>query len=168
MTAIHFDWTDARVDHLHELFRMGYTAQQIAKDFGTVTRNAVIGKQHREGLKRGERRPQKAASAPIAAPPEPRRPPATFIASAQTRISLSGSGYSAVQHAAQAPLVRDLAPDSSPDAVTLMAIGAHQCRWPLGDPMADGFLFCGSGTGGGESYCGRHRRVAYMGKGCGQ
>lgn len=167
MTSIHFEWTDARVDRLHDLFRMGYTAQQIAKDFGCISRNAVIGKQSREGLKRGERRPQKAAPTPIAAPPEPPRPPATFIASAQKRISLSGYGYSAALHAAQAPLVRDLAPDSSSDAVPLLEIKPHQCRWPLGDPMEEGFLFCGSGTGG-ESYCGRHRRVAYMGKGCGQ
>lgn len=44
-------WTDERIDTLKRLWEQGLTASQIADDLGGVTRNAVIGKAHRLGLK---------------------------------------------------------------------------------------------------------------------
>jgi len=43
-------WTDERIDTLKKLWTEGLSASQIAKQLGSVTRNAVIGKIHRLGL----------------------------------------------------------------------------------------------------------------------
>ncbi|WP_374765167.1 GcrA family cell cycle regulator [Yunchengibacter salinarum] len=45
-------WTDERIETLRTLWDQGLSASQIAKELGEgVTRNAVIGKAHRLGLK---------------------------------------------------------------------------------------------------------------------
>ena len=44
-------WTDERIDTLRKLWENGLTASQIADELGGVSRNAVIGKAHRLGLK---------------------------------------------------------------------------------------------------------------------
>lgn len=44
-------WTDERIDQLKTLWENGLTASQIAEELGGVSRNAVIGKAHRLGLK---------------------------------------------------------------------------------------------------------------------
>ena len=45
-------WTDERIEQLKKLWDEGLSASQIAKELGEgVTRNAVIGKAHRLGLK---------------------------------------------------------------------------------------------------------------------
>ncbi|MEM1134047.1 MAG: GcrA family cell cycle regulator [Pseudomonadota bacterium] len=44
-------WTDERIDKLKALWEKGNTASQIAEELGGVSRNAVIGKAHRLGLK---------------------------------------------------------------------------------------------------------------------
>ncbi|WP_420605619.1 GcrA family cell cycle regulator [Novosphingopyxis sp.] len=44
-------WTDERIDLLKKLWEEGLTASQIAEELGEVSRNAVIGKAHRLGLK---------------------------------------------------------------------------------------------------------------------
>ncbi|MEE9433436.1 MAG: GcrA family cell cycle regulator [Sphingorhabdus sp.] len=44
-------WTDERIDQLKDLWEKGLTASQIAEELGGVSRNAVIGKAHRLGLK---------------------------------------------------------------------------------------------------------------------
>ncbi len=45
-------WTDDRIEKLKALWDAGQSASQIAKELGEgVTRNAVIGKAHRLGLK---------------------------------------------------------------------------------------------------------------------
>ena len=43
-------WTDERVETLKKMWGEGQSASQIAKELGSVTRNAVIGKVHRLGL----------------------------------------------------------------------------------------------------------------------
>jgi GcrA cell cycle regulator len=44
-------WTDERIETLTKLWESGATASQIADELGGVSRNAVIGKAHRLGLK---------------------------------------------------------------------------------------------------------------------
>ena len=71
-------WTDERIERLTKMWEGGSTASQIADELGGVSRNAVIGKAHRLGLKarpspvkandKDEAAP-KAAPAPKAAKP---------------------------------------------------------------------------------------------------
>lgn len=44
-------WTDERIEKLTKMWESGSTASQIAEELGGVSRNAVIGKAHRLGLK---------------------------------------------------------------------------------------------------------------------
>ena len=81
-------WNDERVELLKKLWSDGLSASQIAGRLGGVTRNAVIGKAHRLGLKsrpspvkanEGEAKPApkpKAKPAP-SAPPLPETKPNT-------------------------------------------------------------------------------------------
>ncbi|MFM6829608.1 MAG: GcrA family cell cycle regulator [Novosphingobium sp.] len=63
-------WTEERIEKLTKMWEGGSTASQIAEELGGVSRNAVIGKAHRLGLK-ARPSPVKAndkAEAPAAAP----------------------------------------------------------------------------------------------------
>lgn len=70
-------WTDERIEKLTKMWEGGATASQIADELGGVSRNAVIGKAHRLGLK-ARPSPVKAndkAEAPAPAPkPAPKAP----------------------------------------------------------------------------------------------
>lgn len=73
-------WTDERIATLTKMWEGGSTASQIADELGGVSRNAVIGKAHRLGLKA---RPspvkpneKEAAPAPAAKPSKPSAQPA--------------------------------------------------------------------------------------------
>lgn len=66
-------WTDERIEQLRTMWEKGLTASQIADELGGVSRNAVIGKAHRLGLK-ARPSPVKAVETPKApnAAPAPR------------------------------------------------------------------------------------------------
>ena len=44
---------------------------------------------------------------------------------------------------------------------TVMTLGAHMCKWPIGDPSSNEFSFCGRRSSEGV-YCVEHARVAYQ------
>ena len=146
-------WTDERVDTLKKLWQDGLSASQIAKQLGGVTRNAVIGKVHRLGLS-GRAIPSKPAR-PVFKAPRPQRA-AAAAPSAPRRIA------EPVEAEAAAPVpvpVRYV--DEAPGSATVLTLGAHMCKWPIGDPSSDGFTFCGRRCSDGP-YCTEHARVAYQ------
>ncbi|HTK78816.1 MAG TPA: GcrA family cell cycle regulator [Rhizomicrobium sp.] len=134
-------WTDERVDQLKSLWTEGLSASQIARVLGEgITRNAVIGKVHRLGLagravvSRSEHRPR--------LPSAPRMP----------RV-----------HLPELPVVEE-EPVTLEDGsfVNVMTISDRMCRWPIGDPSADEFHFCGRKPKAGSPYCEAHARKAYQ------
>jgi len=144
-------WTDERVETLKKLWLDGLSASQIAKQLGGVTRNAVIGKVHRLGL------------SGRATPSQPQRP--TFKAPRAPRpaISAAPAPRRAIEpaiHQAQQPLPALTAEE--PGTATVLTLGAHMCKWPIGDPSTDGFTFCGRRSGGEGPYCNEHARIAYQ------
>jgi GcrA cell cycle regulator len=140
-------WTDDRVQTLARLWRDGASASQIARSLGGVTRNAVIGKIHRLGLSGratpsapGARRakPKAERRARITKSPPIRRPaPAAPRALAPPIIEVPTTGLA-----------------------TILSARRGQCRWPIGDPLSDGFCLCGRPVGRG-AYCGPHGALAY-------
>ena len=135
-------WTEDRVQALTRLWRDGQSASQIARALaGGVTRNAVIGKVHRLGLS-GRAKPS--------------TPPSRSPRAAQSR--------GRVLRAASAPrrvtLLPPAAPSAEVGAATIQTVRRGQCRWPLGDPLADGFSLCGALAVRG-AYCARHAALAY-------
>jgi GcrA cell cycle regulator len=144
-------WTDERVELLKKLWQDGLSASQIAKQLGGVTRNAVIGKVHRLGLS-GRAAPSKPARTVFKAP-RPARPVAA-APSAPRRIAEPV----AVQQPQPAP-ARYV--DEAPGMATVLTLGAHMCKWPIGDPSLDSFTFCGRRSGEGP-YCHEHSQIAYQ------
>lgn len=81
-------WTDERIESLRTMWEKGLTASQIADELGGVSRNAVIGKAHRLGLKsrpspvKATEKVAKPAKAPAPAVPRPAAPAAAPRAAA--------------------------------------------------------------------------------------
>ena len=144
-------WTDDRVESLKKLWQDGLSASQIAKQLGGVTRNAVIGKVHRLGLS-GRATPSK-PSRPVFKAPRPAR--AVTAPSAPRRIAEPLNA-----HGPTPPVVRYV--EEAPGTATVLTLGAHMCKWPIGDPSTDGFTFCGRRNSGEGPYCVEHARVAYQ------
>jgi GcrA cell cycle regulator len=47
-------------------------------------------------------------------------------------------------------------------ALQMANLKPNQCRWPIGDPDADNFHFCGETVFAGKPYCYEHCRQAYQ------
>jgi len=143
-------WTDERVALLKKLWLEGLSASQIAKQLGGVTRNAVIGKVHRLGLS-GRATPSQPRPATYKAPRAPR--PVSATPAAPRRLA-----EPAHQPQPRPQVYREEAPGSA----TVLTLGAHMCKWPIGDPSSDSFTFCGKRAGEGAPYCVDHAQVAYQ------
>ena len=137
-------WSEDRVTTLKALWLDGRSASQIAKQLGGVTRNAVIGKIHRLGL---SGRAVPSAPARPARSPAPRRPPRTTAPRLIPPVRPT-PGPERIEPAPEGPgLVSSVA-----------ALGAHLCKWPIGDPKAAAFSFCGRPANG--PYCPTHKAKA--------
>lgn len=140
-------WTDAAVEVLKELWADGdLSAATIARRLG-VTRNAVLGKVHRLGLSHRRTGPKpRAPRQPGPKLPGPRPAPGSRQSGLQERPSQS----------APAP-----ATDVGPGLVAhLEDIPRQGCHWPMGDPHAEDFRFCGR-PAAVAPYCDGHRVLAY-------
>lgn len=110
-------WTDERIGTLRKMWEGGSTASEIATELGGVSRNAVIGKAHRLGLKarpspvkaNDKKKPaaapvKKPVAAPVRSAPEPRAEPAGHS---------SEAGDRAVPRAAATPARKDAADETA-------------------------------------------------------
>jgi len=152
-------WTQEAVEALRRLALEGRSATVIAAALGAASRNAVIGKANRIGVKlngggagspaerigtgaeRPRGRPRAASSTALVprkqplAPALPReRKPAWIFADAEVGEMLR---------------------------VGLEDVREANCRWPLGDPADEDFAYCGLPPAEGHSYCAGHCRMAY-------
>jgi GcrA cell cycle regulator len=111
-------WTDERIDQLRTMWEKGLTASQIAEELGGVSRNAVIGKAHRLGLKarpspvkaaetakpaKAPVPPRAAAPAPAPAPPRPAAPARAPAAPPPARAAAPAAPSAAPTVAAEPP-----------------------------------------------------------------
>ena len=135
-------WSETRVTTLSQLWRDGLSASQIAKQLGGVTRNAVIGKVHRLGLS-GRAAASAPARAPRTATPRPTRPRRVALAAPAVR---------------KPPVLAFVPAPEGPGLIGDMALlGAHVCKWPIGDPKSPDFSFCGRQADG--RYCAAHEQT---------
>src|ERR1700692_2214661 len=112
--------TDERVETLKRLWLDGLSASQIAKQLGGVTRNAVIGKVHRLGLS-GRAAPSHPSRTTFQAPRAPRP------------ISMPAPRPRAMEpRAHHAPAPRATPYVDLPGTATVLTLGAHMCKWPIG------------------------------------
>ena len=153
-------WTDERVELLKKLWADGLSASRIAAELGGVSRNSVIGKVHRLGLSGRA----KSASASV---PRQRKPRVHH----QHMMRIARPGVRGNTALAPMPVYEaDLEPE--PQVIeniipigqrcTILELTESTCRWPIGDPSAADFFFCGGKTVEGLPYCGYHSRIAYQ------
>jgi GcrA cell cycle regulator len=135
-------WTAERVNQLKSHFEAGLSCSQIADEIG-VSRNAVIGKINRMRLSR---------FGAVIAKPRQRRAPPRF--SSQHHIL-------AALRAEPLPL-RQEAPVENMSRCSLVDLAEEECRWPISDPGARDFGFCGRKAVNGLPYCAAHARMAYQ------
>lgn len=157
-------WTDEAVEALKRLAHEGRSASVIAQALGAPSRNSVIGKANRIGIKlSGGGR----AFAPGATPaemyqtqsaagpcprPDARKQRSAPARSRDLRIKPGEEAAWSLAEAEVAEMRR----------VRFEEIRAFACRWPLGDPMSEDFAYCGLEAAGGRPYCAGHSRLAYQ------
>ena len=127
-------WTDERIEKLTKMWEGGSTASQIAEELGGVSRNAVIGKAHRLGLK-ARPSPVKAneREAEPAAPATPKAAPAP----AQAAPKLVQAPVEAAVRAAPAPAaIKPAAPVQAPPAASPAAPQGTQAQPGTDAPAA--------------------------------
>ncbi|WP_240006952.1 GcrA family cell cycle regulator [Pseudaquidulcibacter saccharophilus] len=157
-------WTDERVETLKKLWIDGLSASQIAKQLGSVTRNAVIGKVHRLGLA-GRATP----SRPAKRPTRPARPAVVAEAPPIKKVEVKEP---VVKPVLEEPVkihteaaftnLRDESRAKSGKLLSVLELGTCMCKWPIGDPTDAEFGFCGAKTHGNWPYCAEHGAVAYQ------
>lgn len=170
-------WTDDRIDLLKQLWTEGRSASQIAAQLGGITRNAVIGKVHRLKLETRLRTvgmeadvelrafaPQRAMLAQVVEPE-----PASVVSHPARRATHSIVGATALKTEPEISMADDAAPQRQSGEVvpmsrnlTLVQLSDRTCKWPLGDPLAAEFRFCGNHAGDASPYCRHHARIAFQ------
>jgi GcrA cell cycle regulator len=143
-------WTAEAVEDLKRLALEGRSASVIATALGAASRNAVIGKANRIGIKLdGDGRAARLGKARGGA----RRAP---WAGADP-----GSDFPARGGESKAAWIYRQAEVGEMQRVKFEEIREFACRWPLGDPRTGEFAYCGLAPAKGQSYCAGHCRMAY-------
>ena len=142
-------WTEESIEVLKRLALEGRSANVIAQALGAASRNAVIGKANRIGVRlNGDGR----LSAPGSGPRRARRLPASsFPCDVRTKSPHRRNALWAFADAEVGDMRRTRFED----------IRQAACRWPLGDPRCGDFAYCGLAPAEGRSYCPGHCRMAY-------
>ena len=150
-------WTAERIELLKRCFDAGLSCGQTAREIG-VTRNAVIGKMNRLGLSRPKnlvaRQLEQRRAAKLA------RPKITRIWRAQRPRPNVFAQDQRVMVPSPKPPAEDI-PIYNGHGCTLLELSQKKCRWPVSNPGAEDFCFCGNEPLKGLPYCVGHARLAY-------
>lgn len=157
-------WTDERVELLKKLWNDGLSASQIAAEFGGITRNAVIGKVHRLGLSGRAKSPASSVSRPRKARPTAAYPRPARAQTTRGNTALAAHALPFIDMEPEAEAEPELIDNIIPigQRCTILQLTEATCHWPVGDPAAPDFFFCGGKALTGMPYCGYHSRVAYQ------
>jgi GcrA cell cycle regulator len=163
-------WTQERVEYSTARWSEGASARQISRELGHgISRSAVLGLIYRLGIadlspfggRRGRRSNKKAAGAKKAGAKKTtrakgararKRSPAPRPVWTYRRLLPAWVGDAN-------PYVDDPGIDAAiPHAQrrSLLELTDDTCRWPVGDPCAADFFFCGAPPLPGKPYCAAH------------
>jgi GcrA cell cycle regulator len=158
-------WTEGHIAYSRMRWSSGASAQQIARELGHgISRSAVLSMMHRLGIaglspfagRRGRRSKHTSLSGREAAP----RPPSIDVP-----VRLPRTRPAWVVNAQ--PYVDQPGPDVDiplPQRRSLLELGGRTCRWPVGDPCAPDFFFCGANPVRGRPYCAAHEARSHRPK----
>lgn len=123
-------WTDERIATLKKMWEGGSTASQIAEELGGVSRNAVIGKAHRLGLKsrpspvkanEKKQAAKKTAAKTTATKKTVAKPAAKPAAKAAAKPAQTGAGSAGPSTSATTP--SQPVPNPTPDLPKIVSVG---------------------------------------------
>lgn len=178
-------WTDERVELLTKLWSEGKSASEIAAELGEVTRNAVIGKINRMGLKKAAQAEESPAKAEKLEEKPVEKPKATKAKTKpkpvedkveEEKAPIETKPNTPVIYDANQPHPPQINPNEiSPEAreeaarvektakkLDLMQLTERTCKWPIGDPATEEFWFCGHPSQPGKPYCQAHIELAFQ------
>ena len=137
-------WNQQKVDDLKKLWNEGVATSRIGEQLG-FTKNAVIGKAFRLGLERRQNSRKKTAQNQ------------QFSSATMYRES---SGASTAQNIVKREPVRRREKFSFKKSI--VGTGSFKsCQWPIGDPLEEGFHYCGGQNIPTKPYCIDHYKKAY-------
>jgi GcrA cell cycle regulator len=172
-------WTPQAVETLRKLALEGRSAAWIAAALGAPSRNAVIGKASRIGVRlNGGTGSPLIGEGPRTEPPPPQIPwGRTHSApngprSAQRLPAATPWGRAVPRARSRAPAIYHerkradrwifaRAEVGEMRRIGFTEIGEVQCRWPIGDPTQEDFAYCGLQVAARHAYCAGHCRLAY-------
>ena len=137
-------WNQQKVDDLKKLWNEGVATSRIGEQLG-FTKNAVIGKAFRLGLERRQNSRKKTAHSQsvssvtmyreTSAPGHPQITPKREVTRRREKFSFKKS---------------------------IVGTGSFKsCQWPIGDPLEEGFHYCGGQNIPTKPYCIEHYKKAY-------
>lgn len=145
-------WTPERIQTLIALWTEGLSTSEIGRRLG-VTKNSVVGKVHRLGLKK--------RASPIRS-----RGLTTNRPAAQPKAAPSTSARSGVEARTTAqPEAIQAAPPvkkRTGPVVQLDSLKPGMCSWPVGEPGTEQFHFCAESVVPEKPYCLEHCERAYV------
>jgi len=137
-----FEWTPDHIKILIAHWAEGLPTSEIGRRLG-VTKNSVVGKVHRLGLKKRQSPIRQSASGTSS----PKK------AKAKSKIATKTQAPTA-----QAPKV--MRPTG--EVVRLEQLTGSMCCWPEGEPGTPDFFFCGEAAVPDKPYCASHCERAYV------
>jgi GcrA cell cycle regulator len=165
-------WTQQTVETLRKFALEGRSAAWIAAALGAPSRNAVIGKANRIGIKLNGamRGPPIGEEPPPLAKPWGRERSRTANSRQDIMPAFGGTAVSQARSHAGSPsrekkransLLFETAEIGEMRRIAFADVGEAQCRWPIGDPLQNDFAFCGLQVARGRAYCAGHCRLVY-------
>ena len=154
-------WTNERISELKRMVNEGYSSTKIKDLIGATTRNVVIGKANRLGLRFHGGKMETAQAESLPAKRKHRKTPPiqallVEVSSLKTALTMMLDEDPIVE---PPPIIQD-----EPRSLkTIMDLRDRDCRWPT-DIEGAGWFFCGAEQLLGSSYCCAHHKRAYQGR----
>ena len=137
-------WNQQKVDNLKKLWNEGVATSRIGEQLG-FTKNAVIGKAFRLGLERRQNSRKKTAQS-------------QSVSSVTMYRETSVTGNSQITPKREVTRRREKFSFKK----SIVGTGSFKsCQWPIGDPLEEGFHYCGGQNIPTKPYCIEHYKKAY-------
>ena len=137
-------WNQQKVEDLKKLWNEGVATSRIGEQLG-FTKNAVIGKAFRLGLERRQNSRKKTAHS-------------QSISSVTMYRESSNSSHSQITPKREVSRRREKFSFKK----SIVGTGSFKsCQWPIGDPLEEGFHYCGGQNIPTKPYCIEHYKKAY-------
>ena len=137
-------WNQQKVEDLKKLWNEGVATSRIGEQLG-FTKNAVIGKAFRLGLERRQNSRKKTSHS-------------QSVSSVTMYRETSVPGHSQITPKKEVTRRREKFSFKK----SIVGTGSFKsCQWPIGDPLEEGFHYCGGQNIPTKPYCIEHYKKAY-------